>query len=270
MTLPLEPFEVLFEEEGEAAAELPAELARIYGGGLGFREPCVYANFVSTVDGVVAIPALQSSNEVIAAGSTADHFLMGLLRALADVVLVGAGVLDASPEGTWRPEKVYPPAKDAYEELRRRTGRTPAPEVAVLTGRGSIDPGHPLLASGALVLTSEQGAETLGPRLPGASSLVALGDAPVIDGRVVVDALRERGHRLILSEAGPHVFGSLLEAGVVDELFLTISPRLAGHAGRDSRLRLVEAVDLVPLLKLAPLSLRRHDAHLFARYRVGT
>jgi riboflavin biosynthesis pyrimidine reductase len=269
VTLPLEPFEVLVEDEGATTAELSAELARIYGGGLGFRRPCVYANFVSTVDGVVAIPAREDSNDVIAAGSKADHFLMGLLRALADVVLVGAGVLEASPKGTWRPERVYPPAKEAFADLRRRTGRTPAPEVAVLTGRGSIDPGHPLLASGALVLTSEPGAESLGSRLPEASTVIVLGDDPRIDGRDIVAALHERGHRLVLSEAGPHAFGSLLEAGVVDELFLTTSPRLAGDAGNGSRLRLVEGADLVPLLELGPLSLRRHEAHLFARYRIA-
>lgn len=265
----LEPFEILFEEDGLRGVELPEELRQVYGSDLGFREPCLYANFVSTVDGVVAIPALESSNEVISAGSKADHFLMGVLRAFADVVLIGAGVFRAAPQGTWRPEKVYPPAAEAFAGLRGRLGRPPAPEVAVLTGRGSIDPSHPLLASGALVLTSEQGAAALGSRLPQASTSAVIGEGALLDGRAVVDALHERGHRLILSEAGPHVFGSLLEAGVVDELFLTTSPLLAGDAGAGSRLRLVEAADLVPLLELRPLSLRRHGQHAFARYEVG-
>lgn len=262
----LEPFDVLFEEESLPPGKLAPELSRIYGGDLGFSEPCVYANFVSTLDGVVAIPELPSSNEVISGGSKADHFLMGLLRAFADVVLIGAGVLRASPQGTWRPEKVYPPGADAFAELRRRLGRAEAPEVAVLTGRGSIDPAHPLLAAGAVVLTSEPGATRLAPQLPPASTLIALGTETSIDGRVVIDALRERGHSLILSEAGPHVFGSLLDAGVADELFLTTSPFLAGDAGEGSRLRLVEAADLVPLAELKLLSLRRHDRHVFARY----
>ncbi|HUF02306.1 MAG TPA: dihydrofolate reductase family protein [Gaiellaceae bacterium] len=266
MSPALEPFDVLFEEEGLPGVELPAALRRIYRGDLGFREPCLYANFVSTVDGVIAIPALPGSNEAIAAGSEGDRFLMGLLRAFADIVLIGAGVLKAAPRGTWQPEKVYPAGADAFGELRRLLGRSAAPEVAVLTGSGSIDPGHPLLATGALVLTSRPGAGRLAPQLPAASRLLALGEETLLDGHVVVDALRERGHRLILSEAGPHVFGSLLEAKVVDELFLTISPLLAGDAGAGSRLRLVEAADLVPLLAMTPLSLRRHEQHLFARY----
>jgi riboflavin biosynthesis pyrimidine reductase len=262
----LEPFDLLFEREGLATVELPEALRRAYAGDLGFREPCVYANFVSTVDGVVAIPSLPNSDEEIAAGNKADHFLMGVLRAFADVVLIGAGVLRASPHGTWRPEKVFPAGAEAFAELRRRIGRPAVPEVAVLTGRGSIDPGHPLLASGALVLTSELGAERLAPELPPASTLVVLGEATRADGRAVLDALGERGHRLVLSEAGPHVFGTLLEANVVDELFLTVSPRLAGDAGTGSRLRLVEAADLVPLRELELLSLRRHEGHLFGRY----
>ena len=264
----LAPFEVLFEDAALPTLELPDQLRELYAGDLGFREPSLYANFVSTLDGVIAIPALPDSNAAIAAGSKADKLLMGVLRAFADVVLIGAGVLRGAPRGTWQPEPVYPRAADAFAELRRRLGRADRPEVAVLTGHGRIDPGHPLLASGALVLTSEPGADHLAPELPDACTVIALGDDPLIDGHVVRDALEARGHKLILSEAGPHVFGSLLRANAVDELFLTISPVLAGDAGLGSRLRLVEAADLLPLLELRPLSLRRHERHLFARYAV--
>lgn len=215
---------------------------------------------------MVAIPELPNSNELINGGSDADRFLMGVLRAFADVVLIGAGVLRASPHGTWRPEKIYPARAEEFAELRRLLGRPPAPEIAVLTGSGSIDPSHPLLVSGALVLTGEPGAARLEGQLPPASTLVTLGSKPEIDGGVVITALRDRGHALILSEAGPHVFGSLLSAGVVDELFLTISPFLAGDKGPGSRLHLVEAADLVPLHELRPLSIRRHGQHLFTRY----
>jgi riboflavin biosynthesis pyrimidine reductase len=264
----VEPFDVLAEEAGLRSVELPPELARTYGGDLGFEESCVYANFVATLDGVVAIPALPSSNEVINGGSDADRFLMGLLRAFADAVLVGAGVLRASPRGTWRAERIYPPAAGAYGALRERLGLPPAPEVAVLTGSGSIDPEHPVLAGRALVLTGEAGAARLAGKLPAAAALVSLGSEQHFDGAAIVDALRERGHRRILSEAGPHAFGTLLEAGRVDELFLTTSPFLAGDAGAGSRLRLVETADLEPLVGARLLSVRRHGDHLFTRYAV--
>jgi riboflavin biosynthesis pyrimidine reductase len=260
------PLEALWDVGG--GSELPPELERLYGGPLGLEEPLLYANFVSTLDGVVAIPSIEGSNSLIAAGSDGDRFVMGLLRAFADVVLVGSGTLRSSPRGTWRPEKVYPPAAEDFAELRRRRGRPERPEVAILSGRGSIDPRHPVLESGAVVLTSGRGANELDGRLPEGSTLVPLGDELELDPDEVVRALHDRGHRLILSEAGPHTFGALLRAGVVDELFLTVSPLLAGDGGPDSRFRLVEGADLVPLLAARPLSIRRHEEHLFLRYEL--
>jgi riboflavin biosynthesis pyrimidine reductase len=260
----LGPMDVLFEDERLPSVALPAELNRLYGGDLGFSAPRVYANFVSTLDGIVAIPSIPSSNSLINMESKADHFVMGLLRAFADVVLIGSGVLRASPTGTWLPEKVYPPAAEAFAELRRALGKGKAPEVAVLTGSGSIDPEHPVLEAGAVVLTNAAGAERLEGRLPPAASVIALGEETTLDGRLVVDALLERGHQLILSEAGPHTFGSLLAAQVVDELFVTVSPLLVGGGG--DRFRLVEGAGPLPGVRGRLTSLRQHDEHVFLRY----
>ena len=245
------------------------QLAQLYGGVFALAESCVYANFVATLDGVVAIPSLPSSNEVIAGGSDADRFLMGLLRAVADTVLVGAGVLRASPRSAWLAEKIYPPAADAYGELRLGMGLPPAPEIAIVTGAGSIDPAHPVLAGRAVVLTSDTGADRLAGRIPETAAVVSLGAQTPFRGGEIIAALRERGHRRVLCEAGPHTFGSLLQGGAIDELFLTRSPFLAGDAGAGSRLRLVEAADLVPLVEARLLGVRRHGDHLFTRYAIG-
>ena len=267
---PIDPLEVLFEAEGLPVTALPAELERLHGGGLGFHEPCLYTNFVATLDGFVAIPGMPNSNAFVAGESDADRFLMGLLRALADVVLIGSGVLRASPRGTWQAGSIFPTAADAYAELRDSLGAPRAAEVALLTGSGSIDPAHPLLESGALVLTSDSGAERLRDRLPATSTVVSLGSATRIPPADVVRVLRERGHRRILSEAGPHTFGELLGDGLVDELFLTSSPLLIGDAGPGSRFSLVEGADLTPEGSHARLlSLRRHGSHLFHRYAIG-
>jgi riboflavin biosynthesis pyrimidine reductase len=266
--LPIEPLDVLYDSTRPGAAPaLPAELGELYGGDLELAEPRLYANFVSTIDGVVAIPSLPQSNSLIAAGSKGDHFVMALLRAFADCVLIGGGTLAASPHGTWLAERVFPSSTGAFAELRRNRGRPPKPQIAVVTGRGSIDTAHPVLASGALVLTSEAGAKRLEGRLPTAATVVALGEDERLDPSLVVRALRERGHRLILSEAGPHTFGALVAAGVMDELFLTISPLLAGNHGDGSRYGLVESAELLPPgAKTRLLSLRRHGQHLFLRY----
>lgn len=259
---------MLLEETGLPSVALPAALARTYGGDLALAEDCVYANFVATLDGVVAIPQMPRSNEIVAGDNNADRFLMGLLRALAGAVLIGAGVLAASPRGTWRAEKIYPPAAEGYVELRAALGLPPEPEIAILTGSGSIDPSAPVLAGRAVVLTSEVGARRLAGRLPQDAAVVSLGASTRFDGRAVIDALRARGHRRVLSEAGPHAFGSLLEAGAVDELFLTTSPLLAGDAGPGSRLHLVESASLLPPVGARLLGARRHRDHLFTRYAI--
>jgi riboflavin biosynthesis pyrimidine reductase len=264
----VEPFEVLAENAGVPTVELPESLRRLHGGDLGLAASCVYANFVSTLDGVVAIPSLPRSNEVINGGSDADRFLMGLLRAMADAVVIGAGVLRASPRGTWRAEKIYPPEADAYAALRRSLDLPTTPEIAIVTGSGSIDPMHPVLSARAVVLTSDMGAERLAGAIPATCDLVSLGESSRFPGGAVLDALEARGHRRILCEAGPHTFGSLLQAGRMDELFLTTSPMLAGNAGPQSRLRIVEGFDLAPLVEGRLLSVRRHGSHLFTRYAI--
>jgi 5-amino-6-(5-phosphoribosylamino)uracil reductase len=103
--------------------------------------------------------------------------------------------------------------------------------------------------------------------MPSASTVVALGPERRIAPAVVLRALRARGHRRILCEAGPHTFGGFLEEDAVDELFVTTSPLLVGDGGPGSRLRLVEAADLAPHGKRVRLiGLRRHGSHLFERY----
>jgi riboflavin biosynthesis pyrimidine reductase len=247
--------------------DLPAELRRLYAGGLGFDGPTVFSNFVQTIDGVVAIPELPHSNALIAGGSQADRFVMGLLRASADVVLVGSGTMLASPEGTWLPERVYPRAAGEFAELRRRRGRPESPTVACVTGGDSFDPTHPALEHGAIVLTTERAAADLRAGVTAASEVVAVNAGDRVDLRQALICLRERGHSLILSEGGPTLFGGLLASGLVDELFLTISPLLAGRAARP-RLPLVEGVELLPdanvVLRL--LSARRDGDHLFLRH----
>jgi riboflavin biosynthesis pyrimidine reductase len=260
----MEPLELDFEAPGLPAFPLPEELARLYGGTLGFDEPCVFSNFVQSVDGVTAIPSVPGSNKLIAGGSAADRFVMGLLRACADVVVVGSGTLEASPRGAWSPRQAYADAADAFTELRQRIGRTGDPEVVVLTRSGRVEPSHPAFAVGAVALTTEAGAARLA--LP-PDQVVVAGD--LLNGATILAALRSRGHSLILSEGGPHAWGPLLAERLVDELFLTVSPLLTGRTEADRRLSLVEQTDLLDdgPLDARLLGIRRSGDHLFLRYR---
>jgi riboflavin biosynthesis pyrimidine reductase len=252
--------DVLWEEQGLPEHALPGALRAFYGGPLGFDGARLYANFVETVDGVVAIPELERSNALVAANSEADRFVMGLLRALADVVLIGSGTLLSSPTGMWRPAGVYPQAADAFAELGE-------PAVAVVSSGASLDPNHPVLQR-AVLLTTTRGAEQFAGVLP---DVVAVNDGDWVDLRRAVGVLRERGHARILSEAGPTVFGSLLADALVDELFLTLSPVLAGRHTLGRHLGLVEGVELLPQVRRAGrlVSVRKSADHLFLRYRLS-
>ena len=267
----LEPLAVLYSRREEELA-LPGALRRLYGGDLALPERCLYTNFVATIDGVVAIPSLPGSNALIGGGSEADRFVMGMLRAAADAVLIASGTLRASPNGRWRPDTVYPPAAEAYAALRRELGYQPSPRVAIVTASGSIPPEHPVLADGALVLTTDRGAERLDGKLPAAAAVAVLPGETEVDVRAAVELLRARGHRRILSEAGPHAFGSLVAADLVDDLFLTVSPLVAGRL--TTAFGLVEGVSLLPeRTREARLdSVRAGGSHLFLHYalRPGT
>ena len=251
----IEPFRVLSEDEDLPRWDVPAQLSELYGGAIGLAEPCVIANFVESLDGVVSVPRLPRSHAILGDESEADRFILALLRACADVVLVGSGTLLASPEGTWRIDRAYPPAAEALAELRARRGRPEQPLVAVITAGGSFDPAHPVHEAGTLVLTTEDAAPRLREAVPDASEVVAVNDGDSVDLAVAVGLLHDRGC-------------SLLALRLVDELFLTVSPVLAGRAADTPRLGLVEGVELIPETRVAGRlrSVRTHGSHLFLRY----
>jgi riboflavin biosynthesis pyrimidine reductase len=141
-----------------------------------------------------------------------------------------------------------------------------------MTASGALEPEHPALVNGAIVLTTRSGAERCHRLLPDAVETVALAGETEVDPADAVAALRDRGYRSICSEAGPHVFGSLLAAGLVDELYLTVSPLLAGRSDLSQRLGLVEGTELLPdhREQARLLSVRRDRAHLFLRYGLSS
>jgi riboflavin biosynthesis pyrimidine reductase len=263
----IEPFTVLAEDGDLPRWDLPELLSTLYGGSLGLDEPCVVANFVESLDGVVSVPRLERSHAVIGDENEADRFVLALVRACADAVVVGPGTLLASPTGTWRIDRAYPPAAEALAALRARRGRPPQPLVVVVTTGASLDPDHPVLESGALVLTTEAAAEGLRAAVPEASEVVVVTEGQTVDLAAALDLLRDRGCSVVLTEAGPSMFGSLVASGLVDELFLTVSPVLAGRAAT-VRLGLVEGVELIPQNRVAGRlrSVRTHGSHLFLRY----
>lgn len=264
------PLELLFETDGLPSYDIPAQLERLYGGSLGFEAPRLYANFVSSLDGVVALEGEEHSSQMISGKSEADRFVMGLLRACADAVLIGAGTLRAAPGSLWSPGFIFPDATGEFAALRTDLGRTDEPRLVILTASGEVDPHHRAFEAGALVLSTEAGAANLGRRLPAASTVIALGDGRAIDFVDVTAALRSEGHDVLLSEGGPSLIGGLLQAGLLNELFLTVSPMLAGRSSEGGRPGLVEGIDLLPSQRISGelSSVRKHGSHLFLRYTI--
>lgn len=263
----MEPIELLAEADGLPAFALPPALAERYPGTLGFPEEWLYVNFVETLDGVVALPGVTGANRLIADASEADHLVMALLRACADVVLIGSGTLLASPSSRWLPESVFPAAAAELAELRSSLGLEPQPRLAVVTsGRSTL-----ALPEGrqAIVLTTAAGAELLAREPRPGVEVVAVSEGDDVDVPAAVAALRERGLGRILCEGGPTLFGSCLREGVVDELFLTLSPVVAGRSlDAWKALGLVEGVEFLPETRMAATlrGIRRAGSHLFLRY----
>jgi riboflavin biosynthesis pyrimidine reductase len=284
-----EPIRTLFAAHPSQPSQivLPEVLRARYDGDLCFplapqERPYCIANFVATLDGVVSfnIPG-QSGGAQISKSNEEDRFIMGLLRASADAVLVGSGTLQAvGPHGTWLPESVYQPAKDLYRQYRTEVLRKPEyPLVVIVTGTGGLDLASAVFdtpRTRVLILTTEQGKQRLSQSGSGALASVEVKALPTAEKRISPSAIltllrQEAGVELLLHEAGPTLFGEFLAGGFMDELFLTVAPQIAGRVAVHPRPGLVANVEFSPAT--APwwklLSTKSAADYLFLRYQVG-
>jgi riboflavin biosynthesis pyrimidine reductase len=250
---------------------LPAPLHELYDGGLTIREGAVYANFVSSIDGIVALEGgSAASGGIISGRNENDRFVMGLLRAFADAVLVGAGTVRAEGgKALWTSAYIFPAAAEAFAALRQSLKRDKTPRLVIVTGRGELNPSEPALEGGALVLTTAAAAPRLRKALPKASDVRAISEGERISADQIFETLKAEGHRTILTEGGPHLLGQLVAENRVNELFLTVSPKLAGQ--QDRAFGLIRGTDFDGAFKGSRLlSVRRADSYLFLRYQLET
>ena len=184
----------------------------------------VTATMVASVDGAARGPDGRSGS----LGTPADRRVFAVLRALADVVLVGAGTVRA--EG-YREL----PVADHLRAARAAAGRVPALVLAVVTRRGQVPQDVLHGPQEVLVVTGAAGAERARAQVP-ADRVVALpraDDPDSPDLAAALDVLAMRGLVHVLAEGGPRLLADLLAADLVDELCLTTSPLLlAGPAPR--------------------------------------
>ncbi|MGC5034882.1 pyrimidine reductase family protein [Streptomyces sp. DT190] len=216
--------------------------------------PYLRANMVSTLDG-----AAQHDGRSQPISSAADMRVFGTLRALADVVVVGAETVRR--EG-YRPAR----ARADFAAMREAAGQAPAPAIAVVTASLDLDFSLPLFTSPLVPTLILTGAAAAPDRVAAAAEagarVVTAGDGMGVDPVRAVAALGELGHTRLLTEGGPRLLGQMVAAGALDELCLTVSPMLT--AGDAQRIAGGPAVT-VPQ-RFALLSMLEEDGFLFTRY----
>ncbi|NYE19583.1 pyrimidine reductase family protein [Microbacterium immunditiarum] len=200
----------------------------------------VRMNFIESADGSVTLGGRSG-----ALGGETDRAVMQVLRTMADVLMIGAGTVRAEGYGGVRLDET-----DAA--WRRERGLSEHPPPAIVSHRLDIEPEHPFFAEAVVrpfVITHDAAPAGRRGALEDVAEVLVCG-ADGVDLALALDALAERGMTQVLCEGGPRLFGSLLEAGLVDELCVTIAPRIVGgDAGRidrgaaeaDRRLRLASS-----------------------------
>ena len=257
----------------------------LYDGDLHFRtspaaRPFVIANFVSTLDGVVSYEIKdKSGGSTISGSDPADRFIMGLLRASADAIVVGAGTLrDVSAKSLWTPEYVYPDAKHLYAEYRVSVQHKPEyPLLVIVSGSGLLELERAIFRTPAIrtvVITTSAGRDELtrrGATTLGSVEIHALDSSSgSVTPQAILQLLQSQfGVKTLLHEGGPTLFGQFLAAEAVDELFLTVSPQIAGRKGDATRPAVLQGVEFMP--DSAPwfqmVSAKEKAAYLYLRYR---
>ena len=226
-------FQVLFDH-GERS-ELPDPVYAAYGE-LGFPpappdRPWIFANFVQTLDGIVSLLGTEASGSDISQ-SPEDRWLMDLLRAHADAILIGMGTLRVEA-GLGRPGPrgpVFRIVDPAIRKLREKLRRGPERNI-FLTGSSDIQLDRYAAFDGKLVdpflLTTSSVAEKLAPQLRQRPhvGVIACGEGQSVDLEAAMLILRHHfGIRYLLCEGGPTMYSNLLELDLIDEKFLTVSP----------------------------------------------
>jgi len=274
---PLTPLESLYDVDRGRSVRLPSELAALYGR-LEFPphpgRPYVIANFVSSLDGIVSlgVPG-QAGGGPISGFNLHDRMIMGMLRASADAVLVGAGTLRAAPAHVWTAQYIYPALAGLYQTMRSASGKSGSPLNVIITARGEIDPNLRVFQSGeapVLIVTSTQGLDRIRRLgMPQSVQVVAVQGADRLSARSILETVGGvRSSDVLLVEGGPHLLGDFFAESCLDEQFLTLAPQVAGRDGSGERPGFVAGRTFAPEHPMwgTLISVKRGGNHLFLRY----
>lgn len=249
-------FEVLFDYAEPGAIEDPAYAPY---GNLGFPpaaadRPWIYTNFVQSLDGITTLLGQHASGGEISQSSPEDRWLMDLLRAHADGLLMGMNTLreEQRQRGPDSRGIVFRVAEPTLQELRGKLGKARERNIFV-TNAADLDLSRHKVFDGdivdAAILTSPNGAERL--RAQGTHPNVAIlgaGEKDHFDLSAGISKLREElGVQHLLCEGGPTLYGNLARTDLVDEKFMTVSPIEVGQVVPPEQERL-PAEQTIPVL----------------------
>ena len=218
----------------------------------GDERPYVFTNFVLTLEGRATLEGRSGP-----IGSATDTAMLMGLRAEAEAVMIGAGTMRVERYG-----RVVP---DAEARARRvRSGLAPDPLMVIVSGRLDLPWDAPLFTCGEGRVVIFTAADADPPET--ATSLEVVRHEGTVDLTRALGALRrDHGIRALLCEGGPHLHAQLIEADLVDELFVTHAPKLAGGEGPHLVAGLTERERP---LEPAWLLHEEDTGELFGRYRV--
>jgi len=276
----LAPLETLYDVSGGNLLPLPPELAALYGR-LGFPShpdrPTIISNFVSTLDGAVSlnVPGHAGGGD-ISGFNEHDRLVMGLLRAIANVVIVGTGGLRIGPDHLWTAEYIYPPLAGAYQRLRDSLEKGGAPLHVIVTASGEVNADWRVFRSGevpVLIVTTADGSRRIRARgMPSTVQIVAPKSSGLLSAQAILDAIRQvrstRQGDIVLVEGGPRLVDTFFAGQRLDELFLTLAPQIAGRDGSVERPGFVSGHVFAPRHPLwgTLVGVKRSGSHLFLRY----
>ena len=273
----LTALEHLFGEMYGNDLPLPPELATLYGHlSLPVRadKPYIIGNFVSTLDGVVTLNVSgHNGGGDISGFNRQDHIVMGLLRAISDAIIVGAGTLRVARNHRWTASYIYPPLADAYQQLRSNLGKSTLPLNVFVTEHGNISLDLPVFQFAevpVLIVTTKHGQDRIyAQSIPPSVQIATVESNGPLSARVILEeVIRVRRCDVILTEGGPQLFGDFLTEKCLDELFLTLAPQIAGRDEHIERPGLVAGKIFAPEHPLwgKLISIKRGGSHLFLRY----
>jgi riboflavin-specific deaminase-like protein len=223
--------------------------------------PFVLLNVAMTADG-----KLNTANRAVSSfSSPRDQELLLALRASADAVMSGARTVDLNPVNLG-------PGPAKYRALRRRRGLARYNLRIIVSGSGTVNPEAEIFRhkfSPIIILTTRKASEAQLRRLRAVADEVKICGDKALDFRRALRWLRQKwGVERLLCEGGGEVNDALFRAGVVDEVYVTICPRIFGGRGAPTLADGVGAATLAGAAQLKLRSAQRHGAEMFLVYRV--